>query len=118
VFPLTGSHAGEGEQEPAVTIQANDQLDFDPAEVTITVGETIRWNNPGSIVHTVTADPEKALDPEHVKLPENAEPWDSGDLAPGEDFTRTFTVPGHYRYFCIPHESAGMIGEIIVKPAE
>jgi plastocyanin len=24
-------------------------------------------------------------------------------------------VPGTYRYFCLPHEKAGMVGVIVVK---
>ena len=31
-------------------------------------------------------------------------------------YSRRFDVPGRYTYFCIPHEAAGMIGEITVEP--
>jgi plastocyanin len=32
-----------------------------------------------------------------------------------EIFTFDFDKPGKYRIFCIPHESLGMVGEIIVE---
>jgi plastocyanin len=34
---------------------------------------------------------------------------------PGNTYQHTFTVPGTYRYFCQPHESNGMVGEVVVK---
>ena len=40
--------------------------------------------------------------------------FDSGQLEPGATFSHTFRVPGTYRYFCVPHEVAGMIGTLIV----
>ncbi len=91
-------------------------LKFDPEQVTITQGGTVKWENTSQIVHTVTADPELANVPSSVKLPEGAETFNSGSMAAGETFSHTFDVPGEYRYFCIPHESAGMIGTVIVEP--
>ena len=41
--------------------------------------------------------------------------FDSGFIPPGGDYSYTFTVPGRYRYFCLPHEKAGMVGVIVVK---
>lgn len=67
------------------------------------------------MVHTVTADSERALDPDHVRLPEGAEPFHSGSIEPGGEYSRQFTVPGRYEYFCVPHERAGMLGTIVVS---
>ena len=36
-------------------------------------------------------------------------------MPPGGTFDYTFTVPGTYRYFYVPHEALGMIGTIVVK---
>ncbi|MBD3345169.1 MAG: hypothetical protein GF401_08925 [Chitinivibrionales bacterium] len=58
---------------------------------------------------------EKANDPKNVALPKGAKPFDSGTMQPGEEYRHTFTTAGLYRYFCIPHEKAGMVGEVIVK---
>ena len=39
----------------------------------------------------------------------------AGDIQPGQSFKFTFSVPGQYRYFCVPHEIFGMVGEIEVE---
>jgi plastocyanin len=92
----------------------NDVLRFDPDQLTIKVGETVTWTTVGVIPHTSTDDPAKAQNPDHAKLPEGAEPWDSGMLNQGQSFSRTFDVPGEYAYFCIPHEVAGMLATLTV----
>ncbi|HET8728670.1 MAG TPA: plastocyanin/azurin family copper-binding protein [Alphaproteobacteria bacterium] len=89
---------------------------FEPAEVAVRAGETVEWRNTSPTRHTVTADPAKADDPADVALPAGAEPFDSGRIPPGETYRRRFTVPGTYRYFCIPHEDMGMVATVIVEP--
>ncbi|RMG67271.1 MAG: hypothetical protein D6715_05170 [Calditrichaeota bacterium] len=101
-----------------VHITMTNTLKFNPASDTIRVGQTVEWRNTSLLVHTVTCDPKKAAKPEHVALPEGAEPFDSGNMDPDATFRHTFTVPGVYKYFCIPHEAAGMVGEIVVLPAK
>ncbi|WP_162622742.1 plastocyanin/azurin family copper-binding protein [Salinisphaera orenii] len=39
-------------------------------------------------------------------------------MAPGADYAHRFTEPGTYRYFCIPHEAAGTVGTVVVKPRD
>lgn len=90
-------------------------LAFEPATVTISVGERVAWHNTGQLVHTATCDPSKANDSASVQLPAGAAAWDSGAVAVGSTFGHTFEVPGEYRYFCIPHEAQGMLGTIIVS---
>ena len=51
-----------------------------------------------------------------TRLPERAEPFDSGSIDPGASFERRFTVPGTYKYFCKPHEGAKMYGWVRVEP--
>jgi len=92
-------------------------LTFQPARISINAGETVKWTDSSPYIHTVTADPGKAYQPEHVMLPPGAKPFDSGPIQPGGEYQHTFEVPGEYRYFCIPHEAAGMIGEVEVRPA-
>ncbi len=112
----TGKKVAEAtEVEAAVTVEMNDEFVFDPEKVTVNAGETVTWRGVGNYPHTVTADPDKANDADHVRLPEGATAFDSGRIQPGETFSYIFDVPGMYRYFCIPHESAGMIGEVEVK---
>lgn len=114
--PWLYGKGGDKEVQPAAVITMTNLLKFEPAVVTITAGETVLWKNSSLLVHTVTADSDLVANPENVALPKGAAPFNSGNIEPEGTFQHTFTVPGKYRYFCIPHEAAKMIGEIIVKP--
>lgn len=94
------------------------QLRFEPEFLSIRAGQTVTWINVGPIPHTTTDDPavnpvEKSH-PDFALLPPGAKPWNSGLLQPGERFSHTFTTPGDYRYFCVPHVLSGMRGTIHV----
>jgi len=39
-----------------------------------------------------------------------------GAIPPGERYAHSFHTPGWYHYYCIPHEPAGMIGNVHVVP--
>ncbi len=99
----------------AAEVTMNDRLRFTSETVRIRTGQAVRWTNTSNLIHTVTADPYKANNANSVGLPSGAQPFDSGDLRPGDVFTHTFTQPGTYRYFCIPHEGAGMVATVIVS---
>jgi plastocyanin len=88
-------------------------VDFDPIGLRVAPGTTVRWVVEAN-VHTATAyHPANGGHP--LRIPERAEPWDSGYLLePGEAFEVTLTAEGVYDYFCAPHEVAGMVGRIIV----
>ncbi|MDP9351024.1 MAG: plastocyanin/azurin family copper-binding protein [Chloroflexota bacterium] len=101
-----------GEKGPVVEMK---DLQYAPARLTIKAGDTVTWRNTDGIAHTVTADPAKARDKESTRLPEGAEPWDSGNIAAGQSWSRTFDVAGEYTYFCIPHELAGMVASLTVE---
>ena len=92
----------------------NDKLRFVPNEITIKVGDTVEWRNIGAIPHTITADPERMPNSTNIKLPNGAEAFDSGWVVRGKSYRYTFSEPGIYRYICLPHESAGMLGIVIV----
>lgn len=116
-IPLAACSSGTpspSSADGATVIQMTDQLTFSPAEITVPVGTTVRWDNVSAIVHTATDDPAKAADAANAKLPDGAQPWDSGDIAAGGSWEYTFTVPGEYVYNCTPHEAAGMVGRITV----
>lgn len=100
--------------EPATIVKLINELKFTPAKVTVKVGDTVRWRNVSALVHTVTDDPDRVAKDKDYALPEGAEPFNSGKLKPKATYEHTFNVPGTYRYFCIPHEGAGMIAEVIV----
>ncbi|MGH2355330.1 MAG: cupredoxin domain-containing protein [Candidatus Limnocylindria bacterium] len=94
-----------------------DDLRFNPEALTIRVGNTVTWRNSTPIVHTATVDPAKAQDPANAVLPDGAQPWDSGNIEPGSEWSYTFETPGDYTYFCIPHELAGMVAQLTVSEA-
>ena len=74
---------------------------FDPATVTISVGETVTWTNNGPHNHTVTADDGS---------------FDSGDLAPGDAFANVFDTAGTFTYHCANHPDR-MQGTVMVLEA-
>ncbi len=89
---------------------------FDPVGLLVAPGTRVRWINREN-VHTVTAY-HPANDNRSLRIPEDAEPWDSGYLVePGDSFELRLVQPGVYDYFCRPHEEAGMVGRIIVGTA-
>jgi plastocyanin len=68
---------------------------FNPASVTVSTGDTVRWTNQDSTTHTVTGSSFK-----------------SGSLAQGDTYEFKFTEPGVYDYACSIHPS--MKGTITV----
>lgn len=97
-------------------------ISFEPQDITVQAGETVSWVNGGGDAHTVTAYEEE--------LPEGVSFFASGDasgeeaardelsaglIQDGESFEVTFDEAGRYRYFCIPHESSGMTGTVVVQ---
>lgn len=103
------------------TVDMTDGLVFDPAEISIEPGDTVVWENVGSIGHTVTAYeddiPEEAayfasggFDSEQAAR----DAYPEGDIGGGDSYEHTFEVEGTYGYFCIPHEGAGMLGTVNV----
>ena len=87
-------------------------LQFEPATLTISAGDTVTWKNNKMAPHNVVFDPastpggKAAADKlTHTQL----------TFAPGESYSSTFTEPGTYSYFCAPHRGAGMVGKIVVK---
>lgn len=101
-----------------VVVQMTNRLQFLPDTVRIRAGQAVRWENTSVLIHTVTADPWLAVEAASVLLPDGAAPFNSGDIRPEASWTRVFANPGTYKYFCIPHELAGMVGWVIVEEAD
>ena len=100
---------------PVVVKMIDMPATYQPASLTIKVGQTVEWRNVGNSVHHASSDPSTAVNPAEVSNPAGAKPFDSGFLQPGQSFTYTFTVPGTYKYICAPHETSGMLGEVVVR---
>ena len=113
---LTGVTSKSAAATPTVVVKMWDMPpSFQPVEVTIKAGETVEWKNIGNEVHHATSDPSEAIKRGEVANPPGAEPFYSGFLRPGENFSHTFKIPGVYRYTCVVHEAKGMTGEIVVR---
>jgi plastocyanin len=88
----TGSSGGGGTK---VTMKG---FAFNPATVTIKVGETVTWENQDGANHNVIADDGS---------------FKSADFGQGKTFSFTFTKAGTYTYSC--HIHPNMKGTVIVQ---
>ena len=73
---------------------------FRPATVAIDAGQSVVFINDDGRDHTATARDRS---------------FDTGNLAPGQRATRTFSTPGTFAYFCVIHPD--MTGTIAVRGA-
>jgi len=73
---------------------------FSPANVTVTVGDTVTWTNSDQLSHTATAD---------------AGAFDTGALGNGQSGSATFATAGSFPYHCSIHPD--MTGTITVAAA-
>ena len=101
---MLGSFAAKGE---VVDIMIH-HFAFEPPEITIEQGTTVRWTNMDFIIHTATSQTGPG-----TLIPSGL--FDSGELNFGDTFEFTFQTPGTAYYFCIPHGSS-MQGTVHVIP--
>ena len=99
--PTTTTIAGEVGAEVAIPDGAFDPANadhaYEPLDLTVPAGTTVRWTNMDAIAHTVTS----GVSDGSAGTADGR--FDSGFLDQGETFTFTFTEPGTYPYYCIPH---------------
>jgi plastocyanin len=93
--PALGSTAPQ-----ANTISITDGM-FVPETARVSPGTTVKWVNNGQKNHTVTATDGS---------------WDSGNIPPGQSFTRTFQNAGTFSYKC-SLDPQKMEGKVIVEQA-
>lgn len=97
---------------------------FEPADLTVRVGDTIRWINRSGFPHNVAFDADSI--PRGAETVINAVMPADGKLGPmiggilreaGQTFEMDFVnVPlGRYPYFSVVQEAVGMAGSIIVE---
>ena len=82
---------------------------FEPKDISISVGDIIRFDWTGVIPHTSTSDATSGPDV-----------WDSGLLQQGDIYEVTIQEEGLHPYYCIPHGTpggVGMAGTISAAPA-
>lgn len=100
----------------------DDRFAFDPETVTVQTGETVVWENESDVGHTVTAY-EDQIPSEGAYFAsggfeserEARNDVSGGLLETGASYEQTFEVAGTYDYYCIPHESGGMVGTVEVR---
>lgn len=102
-----GGGGGGGCTPTATQVCMNGQT-FAPANLTITHGTAVTWNNGDGVTHTVTS------------ATGSGDVYDSGNVGSGATFTRTFNTPGTYDYYCKFHGAngtppTGMHGTITVN---
>lgn len=82
----------------------NGMLAFDPSNLTIKEGDTVKWVN-------------NKLPPHNIIFEGAADKYSHSQLmfAPGEEYSATFDESGQFSYYCAPHRGAGMVGKITVE---
>lgn len=94
------------ETTPDHTIEARNDNTFAPNDITIDVGQTVRWINTGGF-HNVNGD--------QATYPNNPESFGNGASSTDAwTYDYTFFVEGVYDYQCDPHIGLGMVGKITV----
>ncbi|TVR38884.1 MAG: T9SS C-terminal target domain-containing protein [Cryomorphaceae bacterium] len=79
---------------------------YTPANITINVGDTVRWTNiQGN--HNVNGT--------QATYPNNPESFGNAVAGPGWVLTHVFNTPGSYDYRCDPHLFVGMTGTVTVN---
>ena len=78
-------------------------LQFDPAELTIKTGDTVKWVNNKMAPHNAVFESDGVES--HKQLV----------FSPGESYETTFSEAGEFSYYCEPHRGAGMVGKIVVQ---
>ncbi len=123
-----GGGAGDGDEEVrTVEIAALDELAFEPSEVRVEVGETVRFvvRNEGQVSHEFVLGDEEVQEAHEMAAAEGMEHGEAMveamaalTLDPGatEEVTVTFDEPGEVLYGChVPgHYDGGMVGKVIV----
>lgn len=117
---LSGCLSGPSFPKADVIAGADGRNVFEPAELTVTVGDTVTWGFV-SAGHNVCC---RAEDNDRVGYPGDTEGFasygpdespDSSFVPRGETYEHTFDVSGQYDYVCIPHDDLGMTGTIHVE---
>ena len=86
------------------SIQKIDQLYFDPKDITVSIGTTVKWINDDDTIHTVTSGTPDA-GPSGI--------FDSSIVNPAASFEYTFNSAGTFDYYCIVHP--WMIGSVTAE---
>jgi plastocyanin len=93
----------------------NSMLAFEPAEIAVKPGDTVKWVINKVPPHNVVFDGSNI--PGGDKAVATALSHKKLEMTPGSSFEITIPTdaqPGEYSYYCEPHRGAGMIGKVVV----
>jgi plastocyanin len=82
---------------PAAATVSIKNMAFNPGSLSVTAGATVTWTNSDTTIHTVTADDGS---------------FNSGNIAVGATYSRSFSTAGTFSYHCTIHPE--MTGKVIV----
>jgi plastocyanin len=119
-----GPNVVSGVPDDADHVVSMQAVAFEPAALTVSVGDTVAWEWAAGEAHNVAAYEDE--------IPADATYWASGGFGSeaaaragwedgegavqeGQSYVHTFETPGTHAYFCAPHEMAGMVGEVVVE---
>ncbi|WP_277542990.1 DUF5059 domain-containing protein [Haloarcula laminariae] len=119
-----GPNVADGSPSDADHVVDMNAVAFEPADLTVSQGDTVAWVHSAGEPHSVTAYGEE--------IPDGATYWASGGfdsedaarsgwengegaVQSGQYYTHTFETTGTHQYCCIPHEAAGMTGSVTVE---
>ncbi|AEN04630.1 plastocyanin/azurin family copper-binding protein [Halolamina sp.] len=106
---LAGCSGDGGSPGNTVLVGPEQQLVFEPAELTVTVGEELTWTWESDGHNVVPSGQPSDADWS------GTEGGESKLYDEGHEYTHTFETAGRYNYVCTPHKSAGMTGTVIVQ---
>jgi plastocyanin len=91
-----------------VAVGPDGSLVFEPATVNIAPGDTVHWVWESDL-HNIVVESQ----PEGANW-EGTEGGASTTYDTGHEYEFTFETEGTYAYYCQPHRTAGMVGEVVV----
>jgi plastocyanin len=89
ITPVFSQEEGSSVSIAPGAADPNNDLSFDPPQISVPTGSIVSWTNEDSIQHTVTSD-EEGL-------------FDAGPISPGNTFENAFDTPGEFGYHCAIH---------------
>ena len=112
----TGGSAGASSEAMVVdcatatiadTVDMTNALTFDPATITVNVGDVIKWDNGSALPHTSTSGTGGVTPAPDGK-------WDTGSVSGGGSACVQFLAAGTYDYYCTIHPTT-MTGTVTVQ---
>ena len=105
--PASGSGASPAPAGGGTEVKTSAEIKFVPGDLQVKVGTEVSFTNAGGGPHTVTGG---------AGSPDPNSPIGNGPLSTeGATIKVKFDKPGTYPYYCIPHESLGMKGQVVVS---